>query len=540
MSDMTRRSFLGAAAGTAAALGVAAPALASEAASQQEAGPAPEAEGETLQADVVIAGCGAAGLLAATEVARAGKSVIVVDKGESVGMANGAIAGGPFVVNSRNQQELGVPDFSEEAFLHIMDWSHWSINAPVVRACIDISGQTVDNFTDDFGIPTFARPDNYGAGYASVRCGFGTPEQGISGADRFQPLVGWATERGAQFIFGCAMESLVMEDGVCRGLNVVYSDGTKAQVLAEKTLVATGGFLGSDELMMEHFGTKTISLGQTLSDGTGIQSVIDAGGVYGTQWGIAGNEFGGSNENQGFVFSVFGSAAFKTCIYGPLLVNHQGRRFSNEGEYANFPLAIGGAISMVGGSFYGIVDQAYVDGLATTDAWTLDGEDSEGWPTGEKTVKGNVLQDVQASFDQAVADGWAYKADTVEELAEAIGAPALTEAVASYNELCAAGEDTQFHKPASFLNAIEEGPFYAVEYRPSAWVTIGGVRTNDRLQAIDREGNAIEGLYVAGADNGSTISAPYCSYEGTSLMTAYNSGRLAGMWMCEDIDAAQA
>ena len=83
------------------------------------------------------------------------------------------------------------------------------------------------------------------------------------------------------------------------------------------------------------------------------------------------------------------------------------------------------------------------------------------------------------------------------------------------------------------MNAVETGPFYALEFQPSAWVTIGGVRTNDRLVAIDRTGAAIQNLFVAGADNGSTISAP----EGTSLMTAYNAGRLAGMWMCEDIDA---
>ena len=52
---------------------------------------------------------------------------------------------------------------------------------------------------------------------------------------------------------------------------------------------------------------------------------------------------------------------------------------------------------------------------------------------------------------------------------------------------------------------------------------MGGVKTNDRLQSIDRTGAAVPNLYVAGADNGSTISTPYCDYEGTSLMTAYNS-----------------
>ena len=75
------------------------------------------------------------------------------------------------------------------------------------------------------------------------------------------------------------------------------------------------------------------------------------------------------------------------------------------------------------------------------------------------------------------------------------------------------------------------------QYEPSAWVTIGGIRTNDRLQAIDGEGVAIPGLYVAGADNGTLMSAPYCDYEGYSLMCAYCGGRLAGQYAVETIDA---
>ena len=109
--------------------------------------------------------------------------------------------------------------------------------------------------------------------------------------------------------------------------------------------------------------------------------------------------------------------------------------------------------------------------------------------------------------------------------------------IEEYNADCAEGVDNFMGKAASFMNAIEQGPFYALEFQPSGWTSMGGVKTNDRLQSIDRTGAAVPNLFVAGADNGSTISTPYCDYEGTSLMTAYNCGRLAGMWMSEDIDA---
>ncbi len=662
--------------GTAAAAAVAAGASVALA-DEQKADEAAAPTSDTLEADVVIAGAGAAGLLAAVEACRAGKSVIVVDKASGIGMANGALAGGPFVVGSAQQLAAGIEFPPEEAFQHIMEWSHWSINAPVVRACVYMSGSTADMFTDDFGIGTFMRPDNYGAGYDSVRHGFGASDAQVRGEDRFRPIMEWCEERGAQFVFECAMESLVMEDGVCKGMNVVYSDGTKAQVLGKKTLVATGGFLGSDEMMMEHFGTKVNPLGQTLSDGTGINAVIEAGGVYGTQWGIAGNEFTGSSDKVTPVYDRK-SAAFCCGIYGTLLLNHQGRRFANEGRFANFPLAIGGAISLVGGSYYAVVDQAYgiygtlllnhqgrrfanegrfanfplaiggaislvggsyyavvdqayvdalegstayavdgsnaeqwptgkmtlegknlenvqasfdtaveegwVDALEGSTAYAVDGSNAEQWPTGKMTLEGKNLENVQASFDTAVEEGWCYKADTLEELGEVLGLPSFAGSVEDYNALCEAGEDTQFGKPSCFLQPVVTGPFYALQFQPSAWVTIGGIRTNDRLQAIDGEdtqfgkpscflqpvvtgpfyalqfqpsawvtiggirtndrlqaidptGDVVEILFVAGADNGSTLSAPYCDYEGTSLMTAFNCGRLAGQWMAEDIDA---
>ena len=537
MAEMTRRGFVAMGAGVAAAGAIAGTtALASESAKADKAASGSKEPGESVEADVVIAGAGAAGIWAAVEACRAGKSVIVVEKAASIGMANGALAGGPFMVGSRLQNEAGIDFTVDEAFNHIMDYAHWSINAPVVKRCVEISGETVDLFTDDFGIEMNMRPDNYGAGHESVRARFGTAEKNVRGEDRFLPIEQWCEQRGAQFVFDCSLSSLVMEDGVCRGMDCVRGDGSELRVLGQAVLVATGGFLGNDEMMMERFGTKVNPLGNTLSDGTGIEAVIEAGGVYGTQWGIAGNEFTGSSDKVTPVYDRK-NPAFCCGIYGTLLVNHTGRRFANEAKFANLPLAIGGAISLVGGSYYAVVDQAYVDSLEGSDAWTANGGDEEGWPTGKMTLAGTKLENIQAGFDTAVEEGWGHKADTIEALAEAIGCPDLVDAVATYNASCAAGADEVFYKPASFMRAVETGPFYALEFQPSAWVTIGGVRTNDRLQAIDRTGAAIEGLYVAGADNGSTISAPYCDYEGTSLMTAYCAGRLAGEWMCEDIDA---
>lgn len=538
-SSFSRRNFL--AFGAAAALGGAAAlnGLTSEAFAAEEA-----AEGAMLTADeikecdIAIVGAGGAGMWAAVEAVRAGKSVIVIEKGDSVGISNGSIAGGPFMVGSKLQQEAGIEFTVEEAFNHIMEYAHWATNAAAIKRALELSGDTVDQFTEVFGVATGLRPDNYGAGHDSVRCNFQSDptdsKTQAKGVDRMGPLQAFIEENGGEFVFNMAGKRLIMEDGVCTG---VQCEGEEAviDVKAQAVIVATGGFLGNDAMMVERFGTHVNPLGNRLSVGEGIEMVQQAGGQISTQWGIAGNEFSGSNQNSSGIWGKT-NAAFSIGIYGTLLVNNQGRRFSNEGKFANLPLALGGAISMVGGQYYAVVDQAYVDGLASgIDPWTLCGADEVNWHTGMMTLKDKPLEDVQANIDAGVEEGWVFKADTVEELAEAIGAPDLVATLEQYNAYCESGVDEQFYKPACFLQPVTTGPLYAMQYEPSAWVTIGGIRTNDRLQAIDAEGYAIPGLYVAGADNGTLMSAPYCDYEGYSLMCAYSGGRMAGMYAAETI-----
>lgn len=546
-TTVSRRSFLTlgglAALGAGAALAGCAPQapsaakLADTGEGDTAAASAMQTADETKECDIAIVGAGGAGMWAAVEAVRAGKSVIVIEKGVDVGVSNGSIAGGPFMVGSKLQQNAGITFTVEEAFNHIMEYSHWSTNAAAVKRAVELSGSTVDQFTDEFGVATGLRPDNYGAGHDSVRCNFQSDPKDsktqAKGVDRMGPLQQFIEANGGEFVFNTAGKRLIMEDGTCVGIQC-EGDGV-LDVRAKAVIVATGGFLGNVDMMTERFGTFVNPLGSILSVGEGIEMVQAVGGQVSTQWGIAGNEFSGSNQNADGLWGK-GNAAFSIGIYGTLLVNNQGRRFSNEGKFANLPLALGGAISLVGGQYYAVVDQAYVDGLAGgTDPWTLCGADEVNWRTGMMTLKDKPLEDVQANIDAGVDAGWIFKADTVEALAEAIGAPELVTTLEEYNGYCAAGKDEQFYKPACFLQPVAEGPFYAMQYEPSAWVTIGGIRTNDRLQAIDDAGIAIPGLYVAGADNGTLMSAPYCDYEGFSLMCAYSGGRMAGTYAAEAV-----
>ncbi len=123
----------------------------------------------------------------------------------------------------------------------------------------------------------------------------------------------------------------------------------------------------------------------------------------------------------------------------------------------------------------------------------------------------------------------AYKADTIEELAELIGiAPdALAKTVADYNTLCEAGEDTQFNKDAKYLNPITEGPFYAVKEYDMTRGNYGGILTNADFQVITEAGEPIPGLFATGIiSSGDYFGDYYPGREALSLCA--HGGYIAG------------
>ena len=102
-------------------------------------------------------------------------------------------------------------------------------------------------------------------------------------------------------------------------------------------------------------------------------------------------------------------------------------------------------------------------------------------------------------------NGWFVKADSISELASLIGQDPdplygrvpLEETVARWNDLCAAGEDTD-HSRAKNLVPIQGPPFYALEFFGRCLNTQGGMTRNVKAQVIDIYGEPIPRLYSAG------------------------------------------
>ena len=139
------------------------------------------------------------------------------------------------------------------------------------------------------------------------------------------------------------------------------------------------------------------------------------------------------------------------------------------------------------------------------------------------------------SFDEQQPLGWPTrleagtlkKADTLEALADMMEFDADQKAtflatVERYNGLVAAGEDTDFGKPAYRLSDVGTAPFYAARIGGELLVTIHGVITDVNSQPLKNDGTPIEGLYVCGNDQGGFYPHNY-----PSNFTGINAGRTA-------------
>ena len=135
-------------------------------------------------------------------------------------------------------------------------------------------------------------------------------------------------------------------------------------------------------------------------------------------------------------------------------------------------------------------------------------------------------------FDEQLAQGQTiFKADTIEELAAAIGvdAAALSGTIEAYNGYAASGVDEAFGRSAESMIAFTEGPFYAVKTIPYAGRSAGGPVANDKMEVLDEDGQVISGLYLSGEIVGFSTISGEASVSGMYLGEAATFGIDAGL-----------
>ena len=496
--------------------------------------------------DVVVVGLGASGVMAYCNAADAGAKVLGIDAAARIG-GTSTQTSGPMAVNPASESVQSGETVDAEAFK-----ARWKVDTAgkakdeLIDLIVDKSGETLDYAINELGYsfyPTmpFFFPE------LSVWAMYNAEEQSIhdmmvNASEGRKAL----NEKNDYMLELKGKEILKDENGAVAGVKAVAYDGTTYEIYAPAVILCTGGFGGNRQMTAEAYGYPIRLHGMYQNDGTMIAAAIDEFNAGTYSMSSAGMCHSGRTANLVRIEGVTpGHNKALSAIansYDILAVSENGDRFANEA----------GSMTVAenywrGGTeyYYAIVDQAYMDNLKENGFESVymminsqDFSNSEWYPNISENYEYALLEndpitDMDTLIEGSIAAKNLYKADTVAELAEIIGAADLAATVEAYNAACESGEDAEFGKEAEFLKKIDEssGAVYAVKAAPYCYSTNGALNVNVNIEVLDANGNVIPGLYACGTDSMGvffTDETGYIDYGGVAHGWCFTSGKIAG------------
>ncbi|WP_036610330.1 FAD-binding protein [Oribacterium sp. P6A1] len=480
------------------------------------------------ETDVVVVGIGVAGTTAAAGAADKGCKVIALDRASGFGGTNNVNTTGAWHIESSEQLKYDGYLTKQEAFEHIMSGTNYQCNARLVRNMLEVSGRAIDIVINS-GMPMIY-PFAMGATDWLSRGGHVYMVEGLERVPYLEKI--FEVRPNVELRWNTQVTNLLKDGDAIVGVLTGDKDGNTVKIRAKSVIVCTGGFLQNKEMVAKYYGgAELVPQDSIYNDGEGIRLLQNAGAQMGKNFSISMNEMGAANFKATPTFSWAPGRGTNATFYFPnfglMLVNRAGDRFMDERRMCEATM-YSGEQALRESTYYTIVDQAFMDKISTTPVIDFLGEGAKA-NMGMALLagfEGVVLDHIYDDFEEAVSQNWAYKADTVEELAEHFNMPNLVKTVETYNAACESGVDDQMYTPKEYLIPVKTGPFYMVEYNVGAWLTLGGIKTDGNLAALTSDGRAIPNLYVCGAD-ADLWSTPY--YQGGSgLGFCYASGLLAG------------
>lgn len=539
--ELSRRNFLGMAGFAAASVGVGigltgcsptSSTSGAEGGDAEQSGTVSRNAVATYTCDICICGAGNSGLSAAVEAAQQGLGVVVLEKHGGTG-GGGIGTEGVFAVNSKMQQDAGISIDPAEVISTEMDYSHNRANGLKWLDLIEASGENI-SWLQECGVNFTGVVDDYHGGLFETFHWFGENRA----HDDFSPaMTAKAKELGVEFLLNCPATDLIQDaDGAVTGVYAQKLNGDYVQVNAKAVVLCTGGFANNDEYLQEGGFSDTTNVKRFLYgyDGDGVRLAMSAGGASNiprmsglmqlTVSGAPGGEYGTFGRGDGLVV-----AGHNACS---LWINEDGERFCAESAGVENWMA-DMIPSLAHQKLFSIYDsKIFKDAYDGMIAPRID------WEATQAELEERINENPYDDF---------FSADTLDELAkkasEALGLDydTVIKSIETYNEMCDAGRDAYFGKPAEYLQKLDNPPFYFCYMPQACMVTFGGIRTNRKMEVVDKNGAAIPGLYSAGVDSADlwpniyTISVP-----GGTNANNINSGRFASKNAAEYIGAEKA
>jgi tricarballylate dehydrogenase len=467
--------------------------------------------------DVVVAGCGVAGLSAAVSAAENGARVAVLER------APRDERGGQSRYTEAYLRMKSESEVTDDFELHIAENCSGYLDPELVeeasrdresrvasaRALSLADPDFIQTFADSAG-PTIAWMKGFGVRFDFLPTQFLTKSQPrllpVGGGQALvDALAARAEALGVEIRYETTGLSLEQdEEGGVTGLVARGPEGRV--VYAGQVVLACGGFEGSAEMMARYVGPRSVYLrpicrGGYFNRGEGIRMALDIGaagaGDFGSYHAEPIDPRAGGSEPSVFIFP-----------YG-ILVNKDGKRFVDE------------APGTVDAYYERVTRRIYEqrDGIAYT---ILDARHMRipNYRLGIRTDKPPIA------------------ANSIEELAGAlqIAPETLAATVREYNEACRPGDwrpleldglATQKLSPpkSNWATPLTEAPFHAYPIISANVFTFGGLKVDTRARVLDGDGKPMPGLYAAGE----IIGVYYGNYTGaTSVLKGMVFGKIAG------------
>jgi fumarate reductase flavoprotein subunit len=469
-----------------------------------------------INVDVGVIAAGPAGLAAAVAAAEKGASVAVFEKGMTSG-GLGNMAMGPFGVESKLQKKQIIGLTRDEAFRIHMDYNHWAVDAQLVRAYIDKSGDTID-WLMGMGVKFVLAARHFPLSQPTWHLLDASTEAQGSARGIVTTLHEKATEFGVKFYFSTPGKKLLKKDGKVVGFTALEEEtGDTIQVNAKATIVATGGFGANAAMVKKYTGFETPKDVWVFPvpgiEGDGLRMAWEAGAAASHMI----IEMFCAIPNMPMYWNL------DALLRQPnLMVNLSGERFFNEDLLQNNTFAANAVLKQKNSCAFMIFDeeahQYYLKNGFDHILYDVPIADATGF---KQEMERAMTEDASPDF---------FAVDSIEELAQKTGInlPNLKRTIETYNHACET-RDAIFNKDYRFMKPIRTPKFYAGRRVPGGFGTLGGIKINYKTEVLNKEFEVIPGFYAAGTDANSIHADCYTFIlPGGSLGFALNSGRMAG------------
>ena len=474
-----------------------------------------------MYCDAAVVACGAGGLAACAQASELGLKVIGIEKGKKTGGAANAGMGLLGLDTDVQKRDLNSVTL-EHSFRMFMDYTHWRVDANLVRNYFGKSADTI-RWLEDMGVEFYKAARYFPGSEATwhiVMPENRKPGPGCAGT-MMKILTEHARDLGTEFLMETSAQHLLMEDGRVCGVRCLDKDGEEIVIHAGAVIIATGGFGGNKEEVLKRTGFTYDKdfFGFCLPNmqGDGIRMAREAGAAK-------------TEESMELAVSTAGGLkeSIRTAFHQPnLLVNYQGDRFFNEEFFENSTFAANACNLQQGRCGIMVIDDRI------RDLYENHGVDVSSYVLNRMSAEG-----FSEDFEKALQKNpYIAKADTLEELAEKMGIDKenFLRTVETYNHYCDT-HDEQFGKRQDYLRPIRTAPFYACKFFPGAYGTLGGIKINHRTEVLTEDYRVIPGLYAAGTDTCTIYGDSYMfKLPGNSMGYSVNTGRMAAEGAAEYI-----